>query len=290
MNSWDETIHKWLEYFPSYKTKEKEIFEIFKLAINNAPFPKQSWFGIPPSKRSISVLFGRIYLIGLFDKAIELLVDENLEEQLQVECRIVGTSKADNIDLFWLKIPLDKIEILTENKFIWEHYRRAAFRANDSRNIYAERKDWLTGKTKISDLKAISTKPIEESELTKKYERELESSQQSLRNNRLNRLKKANAKAIEVTTVSKSFLRNADVVVETLERAKGICEYCKQDAPFIKDTDGKPFLEVHHIKPLAEDGEDTIMNTVALCPNCHRQAHYGKKTLIIKNQIRKPTI
>ena len=48
----------------------------------------------------------------------------------------------------------------------------------------------------------------------------------------------------------------------------------KQDAPF-KLPDGTPFLEVHHVIPLAKRGEDTIENTIALCPNCHRGAHYG---------------
>jgi 5-methylcytosine-specific restriction protein A len=34
-------------------------------------------------------------------------------------------------------------------------------------------------------------------------------------------------------------------------------------------------LEVHHKKQLSEGGEDTVENAIALCPNCHREAHYG---------------
>jgi len=37
-------------------------------------------------------------------------------------------------------------------------------------------------------------------------------------------------------------------------------------------------LEVHHKVPLAEGGDDTVENAIALCPNCHRHAHYGKTT------------
>jgi len=48
------------------------------------------------------------------------------------------------------------------------------------------------------------------------------------------------------------------------------------EAPF-KKTDGDPYLEVHHIKQLAKGGPDTAMNAVALCPNCHKEAHYGEK-------------
>ena len=43
-------------------------------------------------------------------------------------------------------------------------------------------------------------------------------------------------------------------------------------APFSKE-DGVPYLEVHHVVHLANDGSDTTANTVAACPNCHRALH-----------------
>ena len=55
-------------------------------------------------------------------------------------------------------------------------------------------------------------------------------------------------------------------------RAKGVCQLCGQKAPFL-DLSGKPFLETHHIDWLSRGAEDTIENTVALCPNCHRKMH-----------------
>ena len=36
---------------------------------------------------------------------------------------------------------------------------------------------------------------------------------------------------------------------------------------------GEPFLETHHIEWLAKGGMDSLNNTVALCPNCHRRIH-----------------
>ncbi|HMU40888.1 MAG TPA: HNH endonuclease signature motif containing protein [Pseudomonadota bacterium] len=77
---------------------------------------------------------------------------------------------------------------------------------------------------------------------------------------------------------SSSYRRRIGVIVETLQRAGGRCERCGYPAPFLKDSDGSPYLEVHHKTPLAEDGDDTIENAIALCPNCHRHAHYGKQT------------
>ncbi|MDN7586632.1 HNH endonuclease [Burkholderia seminalis] len=78
---------------------------------------------------------------------------------------------------------------------------------------------------------------------------------------------------VEVTTTV--FRRNADVIVETLARADGRCEGCGMPAPFRRRTDGSAYLEVHHRVPLAVGGEDTVYNAIALCPNCHRDAHYG---------------
>ena len=94
-------------------------------------------------------------------------------------------------------------------------------------------------------------------------------------NERRQRLAHAGKKPTRVQVVSTAFLRNPDVVAEVLTRANGVCEKCKQKAPFNRATDGTPYLEVHHRIRLAEDGDDTVENAIALCPNCHRQAHYG---------------
>jgi len=71
------------------------------------------------------------------------------------------------------------------------------------------------------------------------------------------------------------FERNPYIVEYAKRKANGICCDCKQPAPFISKLTKEPFLETHHIVPLAQGGADTIENTVALCPNCHRKRHYG---------------
>lgn len=68
------------------------------------------------------------------------------------------------------------------------------------------------------------------------------------------------------------FLRDPRVKAYVLRRAKGKCEACSNPAPF-RTTLGLDFLEVHHMKPLAEGGSDRVQNAVALCPNCHRAMH-----------------
>lgn len=70
----------------------------------------------------------------------------------------------------------------------------------------------------------------------------------------------------------RNYERNPYVIEYAKRRANGICELCNQEAPF-KNKDGEPHLEVHHIKWLSKKGEDSIENTAALCPNCHRKMH-----------------
>ncbi|AUJ37449.1 hypothetical protein BWZ32_21805 [Vibrio vulnificus] len=92
---------------------------------------------------------------------------------------------------------------------------------------------------------------------------------------RLFRLKSANKTPEVIDSKTKLYRRNPDVVAETLFRAKGKCESCGGDAPFLRKSDNTPYLEVHHIKMLSAGGLDCITNTEALCPNCHRERHFG---------------
>jgi 5-methylcytosine-specific restriction protein A len=71
------------------------------------------------------------------------------------------------------------------------------------------------------------------------------------------------------------YKRLQSVIDWVLGEAKGCCEGCGLPAPFIK-MDGEPFLEVHHIRWLADGGSDTTTNAIALCPNCHRRCHYSE--------------
>jgi 5-methylcytosine-specific restriction protein A len=89
------------------------------------------------------------------------------------------------------------------------------------------------------------------------------------------RLANALKKPEQVQATCTVYRRNQDVVAEVLLRAKGMCEVCGKPAPFKRRTDDSPYLEVHHKVQLAHGGDDTVENALAVCPNCHRQAHCG---------------
>lgn len=92
---------------------------------------------------------------------------------------------------------------------------------------------------------------------------------------RQERLKNADPEPRKVWRKVAVYVRNPDVVAEVLQRANGNCEECREVAPFVRSSNGTPYLEVHHRKQLSDGGDDTVENAVALCPNCHRRKHFG---------------
>ncbi len=73
---------------------------------------------------------------------------------------------------------------------------------------------------------------------------------------------------------SQTYERSPAVKAYVLQRANGKCELCGKST-FLTTYDSY-YLEVHHIISLSENGSDTTANTVGLCPQCHRELHYGK--------------
>jgi 5-methylcytosine-specific restriction protein A len=70
--------------------------------------------------------------------------------------------------------------------------------------------------------------------------------------------------------IVRSFVkRDPKVRAAVLRRSRGVCERngCGATRAFVG------FLDVHHI--LGADKSDRVYNCVALCPNCHREAHFA---------------
>ena len=91
----------------------------------------------------------------------------------------------------------------------------------------------------------------------------------------LNKIIKQNKKPGKRDIVTPQYIRSAELAEFIKRKAKGKCDLCDNPAPFLT-KDNIPYLECHHIIWLSEGGEDSIENTVALCPNCHRKMHIVK--------------
>jgi 5-methylcytosine-specific restriction protein A len=86
------------------------------------------------------------------------------------------------------------------------------------------------------------------------------------------RAKKAKGKPATRTAQTTACVRDAAVAEYARRLAKGLCDLCEMPAPF-QNRQNVGYLECHHVIWLAKGGDDTIENTVALCPNCPRKMH-----------------
>lgn len=79
--------------------------------------------------------------------------------------------------------------------------------------------------------------------------------------------------------------RDRIIVEQVLQSDKYLCEVEPKHKTFIAWRNGQPYLEGHHLIPLARQEEfkvslDVYANIIGLCPNCHRQLHFGQHTEI----------
>ncbi|RUS64941.1 HNH endonuclease [Pseudorhodobacter sp. E13] len=135
-----------------------------------------------------------------------------------------------------------------------------------------------TARQAVSDIRARFVEPDADEGQNAQFQRLVVQSLGDNEPERLARLSKLSGVPVRKTVEVTVFQRNPDVVAQALVNAKGVCQRCCQPAPFTR-KDGAPYLEVHHIIPLAIGGLDTLGNVAAICPNCHREAHFGSEPI-----------
>lgn len=79
------------------------------------------------------------------------------------------------------------------------------------------------------------------------------------------------------------YARDPQIRAAVMQRAKGRCELCGKLG--FKKPDGKRYLESHHIIALANEGVDRMTNVIALCPNDHREAHFGEQGVELEKEM-----
>lgn len=250
-----------------------ELF--FEKAFENTYHPQRAWFGIHPTR--ISLVVGGIYLAAIHksgdDKGIWLLLDQPNQVNTAINLRPAKSTQRSKNQLTWGHAPtFEAISEFVNNESLWRSYASASKKilsfpiSHDKDSIQQKRK-----KIRLSDFLVIEPNELQEDKFQELVNVALHESQESRRK----RLASAHKIPKKIKTISMVFQRNPDVVAEVLSRADGYCEKCKNPAPFIRRTNGSPYLEIHHMKPLAEGGEDTVKNATALCPNCHRKFHHA---------------
>ena len=115
---------------------------------------------------------------------------------------------------------------------------------------------------------------LEPNQLVKEPSASYETKTSKLKNLKEKALQKTPNTASVAERIVNVRVRSTAIKAYALLRSGGMCEGCRKAAPF--ETKKGPFLEVHHVDRLADGGPDDPRRVIALCPNCHRQAHYAK--------------
>lgn len=107
-------------------------------------------------------------------------------------------------------------------------------------------------------------------------------------------LKELRQRALQATETQKNnswrnarseyYKRSKAVKEYVLARANGMCELTQKPAPFNR-KDGSPYLEVHHIRRLSDDGPDHPRWVGAICPSIHREIHFGENGEKLNQQL-----
>lgn len=79
--------------------------------------------------------------------------------------------------------------------------------------------------------------------------------------------------------------RNSKLKEYVLQEFDGSCSNCGKDKTFISKAKESQYFEVHHIQEFNGEWNDTLENMAPLCPQCHKEAHFGKYKEEIYNKL-----
>lgn len=103
-----------------------------------------------------------------------------------------------------------------------------------------------------------------------------------LTNDDLEKLDAPIAKPAKAPKVVYGWNRDRVIVEQVLRADKYLCEIDAHHKTFVTRRNDQLYLEGHHLIPLScqnkfDKSLDVYANIIGLCPNCHRQLHFGKK-------------
>lgn len=84
--------------------------------------------------------------------------------------------------------------------------------------------------------------------------------------------------------IRETFARDRGWVKQAKEKFGSYCLHPNCKNTFNKQ-DGLPYIEVHHIIPLFEGGEDAVWNLAVVCAHHHKMAHFAD--MQSQNELRK---
>ena len=268
-----QIINQWIAKHPKHSKHKADLIDVFSKAFSCTYFPSKAYFGLTKKWSSLSLVTGNIYFFAIDSgNGCWLLVSDNTFNYSFAEYHILRSSLSFNSPLYWLKLlDLNRMGELVENNELWNSYTRATYLIFQNKTVTSYQNRTCELKINLSNLLGDN----QQNYFLKLNEiRALEC--KSIKKNKLDKeIKKVPKYPDKKEVVVTQYTRSPLIVEACLRRAKGYCESCNKPAPFKRKFTLDPYLEVHHIIPLSKGGEDSLENTLALCPNCHRELHYG---------------
>ena len=87
-----------------------------------------------------------------------------------------------------------------------------------------------------------------------------------------------------------AYPRSRVAAMVALDKANHKCEVDLSHKTFERRLDSLPYMESHHLIPMAAQGDfdvsiDVPENIVSLCSSCHNEIHYGKEAARLIEQL-----
>jgi HNH endonuclease len=79
------------------------------------------------------------------------------------------------------------------------------------------------------------------------------------------------------------YRRDPKVRADIIRIANGHCECCGEEG-FLTQS-GQRYLETHHLVGVSERGPDKASNIVAVCPTCHKKAHFAADRIEVERRM-----
>jgi hypothetical protein len=283
-SNWRSRVQAWSDTNKITNGHGPEIVRLFDRAFTYAQYADQAWFGLHDDAASLVV--GGVYLAAINrsakDRGIWLLVDPTKShiDNSAVDLKQAAFAKDHAPQVFWAHAKsFDNIDAIVRDDSLWEAFSTASRSIRLAKRYTNQRNDRQLrhGKVQLSRLLNQDAQPTTDPE---EYVRRADRIR--VRGQQFPPSGEPHPSAVQMSV--RAYNRDPAVRAWALQRSQGRCELCTNEAPFF--TEGSaPYLECHHIVTLADGGPDTPSNTAALCPNCHRNLHYGEHRLELQRKL-----
>ena len=286
----------------------------YDLIVDDTPYPPKAIFGLAMSELLGMEVKSSHFSAGLRSANFVTLERLGFEIRLKSGNKNESSSKSDRlwteeelsetVDAYLEMLRKDKVGISYKKSV---YFKQLADKFNRTPKAFGRRMSNITHIMMLMDLPSLAgfaplsnvgktQSPIIEKLISEKLRKPFlgvglaDAEAQSIINSKKPPEKPSgNEQPESVETSTKTYKRSGKVKGWVIRRANKHCELCGERAPFDKE-DGTPFLEVHHLTRLKDNGPDTVENCAALCPNCHRKLHHSPDRDMLTEELREKVL